>query len=103
MYPVVPLCLAAPIHAMTIRFDSFAAQTSAPARRRARDVPISVLSPPVFVLNTGYCAFHARNSAHPNAQSSPAATSPSAFQANVTQWLATIAHVPAEPVIAQNP
>jgi hypothetical protein len=45
----------------------------------------------------------ARNSAHPNAQSSPAPTSPSASQNDVTQQFATSAHVAAEPAIAQNP
>jgi hypothetical protein len=45
----------------------------------------------------------ARNSAHPNAQSSPVPFSLPAFQNVATQQLATTAPVAAEPVIAQNP
>jgi hypothetical protein len=45
----------------------------------------------------------AQNSAHPNAQSSPATISPSAFQNAATQQLATTVPFLAEPLIAQNP
>jgi hypothetical protein len=44
-----------------------------------------------------------RNSAHPNAQSSPAPVSPSASQSDAQQQLATNAPLVAEPAIAQNP
>jgi hypothetical protein len=55
------------------------------------------------VFNPIDFAFHARNCAHPNAQSFPASTTPSALQSDAIQQLATTAPISAEPAIAQNP
>jgi hypothetical protein len=46
---------------------------------------------------------HARNSAHPNAQSPPAPTSPPAFQNAATHQVVTTPPIAADPLIAQNP